>query len=282
MNAFVSRRGAGAAGPGSTLTLSVLGRLTERDRVLCRLLWEQRILTTAQIAALAFDSLVSAQHRLVTLYRLGVLERFRPMRPTGSESWRYSLGPTGAALVAIERGVDPPRASVVRSRVAQLAASPRTGHLLGVNGFFTALAAHARRQAGTALEEWWSERRAGAEWGDLVRPDAYGTWSEEGRRVSFFLEYDTGTESLARVASKLAGYADLAIAEGIARPVLFWLGRPGREPELHRVMGRPPVPVATAVATPGTDPAGAVWRSVGAATRTRLVELGEAGRAVGP
>jgi hypothetical protein len=269
LSTSLSRRPAGA------VPLAVLGRLTERDRQLCRLLWEHRVLTTAQIAEVAFDSLVAAQHRLVVLYRLGVLERFRSLRSVGSESWRYSLGPTGAALVAIERGVEPPRASVTRAKVAKLAASPRTAHALGVNGLFTALAAHARRHQACALEEWWSERRAGAEWGDLVRPDAYGQWREDARSVGFFVEHDTGSETLARVTAKLSGYADVSTAEGLSRPVLFWLARGGREPELHRVMARRPVPMATAVARPGADPAGPVWRPVGTTSRCRLIDLAE-------
>ncbi len=92
---------------GAVSALDVLGRLTERDRLICRVLWEHRILTTEQICDLCFTSLVSAQHRLVTLWRLEVLERFRSIRPVGSESWRYTLGPLGAGLVAAERGVDP-------------------------------------------------------------------------------------------------------------------------------------------------------------------------------
>jgi hypothetical protein len=265
----VSRPAAGAA-----LPLGLLGRLTERDRAICRLLWTHRVLTTEQIAAVFFDSLVSAQHRLVTLYRLGVAERFRALRPVGSESWRYTLGSAGAALVATERGEEPPRPATVRAQAARLAAGARTAHTLGVNGFFCSLTAYARRHVGCELAEWWSERRAGSEWGELVRPDAYGEWREDGRAIVFFLEYDTGTETLARVAAKLSGYADVAVADGVARPVLFWLARPGREAALHRVIGRPPVPVATAAASAGACPAAAVWQPAGRpGARLRLAEL---------
>ena len=166
---------------GAVSALDVLGRLTERDRLICRMLWEHRLLTTEQVCDLCFTSLVSTQHRLVTLWRLGVLDRFRSIRPVGSESWRYTLGPLGAAVVAAERGVDPPRASVLRDRVVALAAGQRTAHTLGVNGFFCALHAAARSRPDAAVGAWWSERRCAAEWGDFVRPDAYGVW-EEARR----------------------------------------------------------------------------------------------------
>jgi hypothetical protein len=257
-----------AAGP-----LDVFGRLTERDRFLCRVLWEHRVLTTEQICDLCFTGLVTAQHRLVALYRLGVLDRFRPLRPTGSESWRYTLGPMGAALVAAERGVEAPRPSVLRDRVVALAAGQRTSHTLGVNGFFCALHKAARERPGAEVVAWWSERRCAAEWGELVRPDVYGIWGEDGRRVEFFLEHDTGSEPLSRVAQKLAGYRDLAEADGAARPVLFWLATPGREPALRRALTGTTLPVATAVVGAGS-PAGAVWLVAGEQVpRRRLAEL---------
>jgi len=260
---------------GAVSALDVLGRLTERDRLICRTLWEHRLLTTEQICDLCFTSLVSAQHRLVTLWRLGELDRFRSIRPVGSESWRYTLGPLGAGLVAAERGVDPPRASVLRDRVVALAAGQRTAHTLGVNGFFCALHAAARSRPDAAVGAWWSERRCAAEWGDFVRPDAYGVWEEEGDRVELFVEHDTGTETLGRVAAKLDGYRDLAEAEGATRPVLFWLAQPGREPALRRALEGTALPVATASACTGS-PADAVWLTLGeAAPRRRLIELAE-------
>ena len=254
--------------------LDVFGRLTNRDRFLCRVLWEHRVLTTEQVVDLCFNHLVTAQHRLVALYRLGVLDRFRPLRPTGSESWRYSLGAMGAALVAAERGIEAPRPSVLRDRVTALAAGQRTSHTLGVNGFFCALHKAARERPDAEVVAWWSERRCAAEWGELVRPDAYGIWEENGRRVEFFLEHDTGSESLSRVAGKLAGYRDLAEADGAARPVLFWLAQPGREPGLRKALGATAFPMATAVAGTG-NPADTIWLAVGdEAPRRPLAQLG--------
>lgn len=261
---------------GGVSALDVFGRLTRRDRFLCRVLWEHRVLTTEQVRDLCFTSLVSTQHRLVALYRLGVLDRFRPLRPTGSESWRYTLGPLGAALVAAERGVDAPRPSVLRDRVVALAAGQRTSHTLGVNGFFCALHRAARERSGAAVVAWWSERRCASEWGELVRPDAYGIWEEAGQRVEFFVEHDTGSEPLSRVASKLAGYRDLAEADGIARPVLFSLAQAGREPGLRKALGATSLPLATAVAGTG-NPADAIWLPVGKeAPRRRLAQLATA------
>jgi len=258
---------------GAASPLDIVGRLTDRDRFLCRVLWEHRVLTTEHVFDLCFTSLTSTQHRLVFLWRMGVLERFRPLRPTGSASWRYTLGPLGASIVAAERGVEAPRPSALRDRVVGLAAHQRTVHTLGVNGFFCALHAAARSRPDAAVGAWWSERRCVAEWGEFVRPDAYGVWEETGRRVEFFVEHDTGTETLSRVAAKLDGYRDLAEADGGARPLLFWLATPGREPALRKALQGNALPMATAVAGTG-NPADAIWLPVGEETpRCPLIVL---------
>jgi hypothetical protein len=131
-----------------------------------------------------------------------------------------------------------------------------------VNEFFVALHARARRHEGT-VEQWWSEHRCAALWGDLARPDAFGRWTQRRAdgtpsTLDFFLEHDTGTETLARVTAKLGGYADLAEATGITTPVLFWLPSARREANLRRLLGAPEIPVATAVHTPG-GPTRSVW-----------------------
>ncbi len=142
-----------------------------------------------------------------------------------------------------------------------------------MNGFFCALHRAARERSNAAVVDWWSERRCAAEWGELVRPDAYGNWEEDGQRVEFFVEQDTGSEPLARVASKLAGYRDLAEADGVARQVLFWLAQPGREPGLRRALFDAALPVAAAVAGTG-NPADAIWLPVEKeAPRRRLAQL---------
>ena len=43
----------------------------------------------------------------------------------------------------------------------------------------------------------------------MVRADALGLWTEDGRTVAFYLEHDTGTENLNVLTDKLAGYRDL-------------------------------------------------------------------------
>jgi len=278
-----TRRTSPSGGPGpprrSARQLAQLARrLTERDRELCRLLAEHRVLTTWQLAELAFPSLDTAEHRLVILHRLGVVDRFRPLRRRGSAPYHYTLGPAGAAVLAAEQGVAVRRFGYRRDRLVRLAGSPQLAHLVGVNGFFCALARTARQHHGTSLLAWWPAQRCAQRWGALVRPDGYGRWREDGLgEVDFFLEYDRGTEPTPRLAAKLAGYADLAHASGIATPLLVWLPTPAREAAARRVLGHPAVKVATATPSPHAGPADAVWLPVGSSgPRRRLAALAHA------
>jgi Replication-relaxation len=102
-----SARGSGLAGRDrlARKVAELAGRLTERDRHLCRLLAEHRVLTSRQLTELAFDHRDTAEDRLRTLTTLEVLDRFRPRRDTGSAPYHYVLGPAGAAVLAAEQGI---------------------------------------------------------------------------------------------------------------------------------------------------------------------------------
>jgi len=266
--------------PASADLALLAGRLTDRDRHLCRLLHEHRVLTTSQIRDLAFGSLNVAQHRLVTLARLGVLERFRPVWPHGGGSapWHYVLGPAGAAVLAAEQATTSAQLGYRRDRVLAIAHSQRLAHQVGVNGFFTALATRARRHPDTELLAWLSERACAERWGHVVRPDGYGHWRDPTGEVDFFLEYDTGTEPLERLLAKVDAYTELATATEIDTPVLLWLPGPGREAGFHQALGHPDITItlATAAAHLADHPAGRVWLVAGqAGPRQTLASLGD-------
>ncbi len=110
------------------------GHLTERDRELVRMVGKHRVLTTGQLAALAFGNIITARHRLTLLVKIGVLRRFRPRRDLGSAPWHYLLGPVGAALLG--RG-GPGREAVGTAGARRPAAPPGTlpaaGPHVGVN-----------------------------------------------------------------------------------------------------------------------------------------------------
>lgn len=239
--------------------LAVLDRLTDRDRMLCRLLDDHRVLTTAQVTDVGFTGGRRARMRLAELHALEVLDRFRPRIGGSPVPLHWVLGLLGAALVAAEAGIDPADLDWRRGLVNDLAASQRLTHLVGTNGFFTALIRSARTRPGCSLDDWWSERRCAREWGEVVRPDGYGIWTEQGTALPFLYEHDNGTERLARLAGKLDGYARLAAEAGHPNWVLFSFPGPRREAEARRVLAHPTVPVATTSRPSALAPDTAVW-----------------------
>ena len=267
---------------GACLTASIvareLGRLTPRDRLLLTLLDQHQTFTTDQVADLAFGTLGRARNRLNLLLERDILDRFRHYERPGSQSWRWCLGPIGAAILAAGRGATMPRPSAVRDTTARLATNPTLAHLITTNGFFVALTAHARTHDSTRLARWWNETACREAVGTVVRPDGHGVWIDGGRAVPFWLETDLGTETLSRVVGKLTGYA--ALPPSRAYPVLFWFPTAARELNFHAYLTRAGVPdgvtVATAVSHDAADtggPAGPVWRVTGQPGRVSLAEL---------
>lgn len=232
-------------------------RLTPRDRWIMRLVWTHRVLTTPQIATLAFNSYNTAKDRLSILYELRALDRISPMVP-GSAPWHYYLDTPGAEILAADHGKSVREFGYSPKRARDAATSSQVAHTLGVNQTFVNLFAHTRSPAHRAHLHWWTEAQCAWHWGDIVRPDAAGRWQVGTRRTDFFLEYDRGTERIRRLTAKLDAYAELADTVGVRGVVLFVLPSGRREAHLRHAIGaRPPVPVATAVH--GTHPADAVW-----------------------
>jgi hypothetical protein len=253
-------------------------RLVDRDRRLLALLAEHKVLITNQIAAIEFLSVRRAQDRLRHLRELGVVFAFRESYlRSGTSQTRYALGYLGARLIAAQRAERPPAPKAYTERLERLALWPKLDHQLGVNDFFCALAAHRNparlREAGregevSGLTQWWSERRCteffwkyqGGGRETRLRPDDHGCWEEHGRTVRFFLEHDTGTESLAKVTGKIDDYA--ADAFGV---LLFSVHSTRREIALRTALRRalaghdPGFVIATAARDHGHGPAGPIW-----------------------
>jgi hypothetical protein len=285
MTSHSSARGAGTGAGAAREEAAVLAaspHLTDRDRDLVRLVATHRVLTTGQLTALGFGSEITARHRLAVLVRLGLLRRFRPHPATGSAPWHYVLGPVGAAMLGTEDRDERKWVPHVRAdRQLALERSPRLSHMTGRNWFFVSLARHAREHGGE-LAEWLNEAASFARYQDvpprhddrarLPRPDGAGTWTEDGRAVSFLLEYDQGTEHLPVLAAKLDGYA--VLASGLAwheQPcpvLLFCFGSPRREQAARRALAATRdaagLRIATAALDPRlTSPAGPVWLPLG-------------------
>ena len=241
--------------------------LTARDWTILGLLDEHRVLTATQLCDLAFNDPTTARHRLAALYRLKVVNRFRPPPADlggGSKPYHY-----GALLIAQQHTVQADRwrdddqltADLARLRqryrwnpdyTLAIATSQRLHHQLAVNAFFCALARAARHSGGRRELACWqgdkTAKRTGYHNLPCVRPDGYGVWAEDGGELPLFLELDRGSEPLERLAGKLDGYAQAEECQEASTWVLVSLPSQQREHGARQAMlapGRPDVPVAT-------------------------------------
>ena len=258
---------------------SVTRNLTERDREVLRLVERLRVLTTPQVARLLFDSHKRASARLLELHEVNLLDRFRPYREGwGSHPWHWVLGPLGAGVMAAERGEHAEKATRRwrGERTLAYSSGRRLAHLVGVNEFFVSLSAHARRHTDARLVDWLTEGEA-ARWSEgRVGPDAFGEWQEGPRRLEFFVEYDRGTETLARLVDKLGGYERFEAERGASSWVVFAFTSARREQTARRALAGSTVPVATAALVDGAEPQEAVWLPLhGGQGRVRLAELAD-------
>jgi hypothetical protein len=250
-------------------------KITDRDRRICSDVYEHRVLTTHQLSDLHFDSPRRARRRLHILSQEKVLLRFQPHRRTGSHPRHYVLGPKGAAIVAAERGVDPKQLDVRTARLLGLEHSPRLKHLLGINSLFSRLANRCRQITDAALEIWWGEVRCAATWAPIVRPDGFGVLRLGRRRLSFFLEFDRGSEELDVVATKCAEYARAARLSNAADVLLFVVLTSRREAEVRRMLGGCGVSTfTTTVDRLADDPlSGKAWLAIGGDVRKSLEDI---------
>ncbi|GHJ35462.1 replication-relaxation family protein [Streptomyces sp. TS71-3] len=255
-------------------------RLTGRDIWLARMLHEHRVLTTHQIARLAYPSPRTAQRRLRTLHLYALVDSFRPLTATGSAPEHYTLGRTGATLLAAHANLDPAALGWRPSATGRIAYSPWLGHDLGVNELLTHLAAHTRTARDTELALWLSERSCARRWGDIIRPDAYAHYREGPVVLPFFLEYDTGSQPLARVEAKLAGYAAFTTADGARPALLIHTRTASRDQAIRRRLANPARDLGLSIATSSADfttttPWGPWWSPLSAADsqRTTLTRL---------
>ena len=264
------------AGLSALGVLASQAHLTHRDRAIVDWLDRHGVLTTAQITAGFFSNPTTASHRLAKLRAIGLVDRFHRPRPAGGFGpWHWVIGPLGAQLAAAAREAPAPTPRALRTRVAQLAASPMLLHLLGTNQFFVDLYSHTRSHPQTQLVRWWSERDTAARYRGRIHPDGHALWRHRNSVVGLFLEYDRGTENLSRLVRKLKAYEQLAADGGPVYPVLFWLASTTREANLHAALSEQHhglrVPVATGVCE--GHPAARVWRVFGVRRRHTLAQL---------
>ena len=278
----MSRKRGGTHRIAGTQLAALAGRLTPKDRALCRLLAEHQVLAVDHAAALLYGSAHTARHRLLALHQLRVVDRFRPLVPLGAGSapYHYVLGEAGATVLAAELGIEVHQLGYRRDHALAIAHSPALPRLLATNGFFAALAATAPAQPDSGLLAWWPAERCTQQWGELVHPDGYGRWRHAGVETDFFLEIvqpdhdppgpatpdgghpahpDTARDGWARrLAGKLGGYTQLSDGTQIPTPVLLWFPTAQLEAQARAGLPSLPMPVLTGHHTPA-GPAGPVW-----------------------
>ncbi|MDP9207265.1 MAG: replication-relaxation family protein, partial [Actinomycetota bacterium] len=162
-----------------------------------------------------------------------------------------------------------------RATTLAIAHSRHLPEIVAVNGFFTALTAHARHHPDIDLVRWLSQRQCHEIWGRLVRPYGFGRWRDHDTALEFFLEY-RHEERFSDLIAALAGYDALAQATPqLATNVLVWLTS---TPPRDRAPSGDSVHATTFLPRPppreGVNPADATWLPLGSSgPRQRLSDL---------
>ena len=168
----------------------------ERDPMILYAIGRSKLLTTRDVATLAFGSRETARDRLRKLHCAGLVRAH--VRDLAKDNV-YSLTARGRDLVVDHLDVDPAELTVARGLPRQL------DHLLGVNRMRVCLTAASRLLPYAPLRafvaEWELGVRRRSEAVELV-PDALVKLADkDGRRHFVALEVDLGTENPSYVAA---------------------------------------------------------------------------------
>ena len=166
---------------------------------------------TDQLTRLHFTGTRTATERLLLLYELRVLDRFRPRakRGKGSLPYHWVLDEAGALIVADHKGLDRSQLHYTHEDAMRIAASRNLDHHVQANEFFTRLAVDANRACG-ALSEWYGVRTLAHLFAGVIVPDGYGVLTMPSRPpLHILLEFDRGTERSQILREKAKAYADI-------------------------------------------------------------------------
>jgi Replication-relaxation len=202
-----------------THVVSLGSRLTDRDRQITLDCYEHHVLTTSQLQRLHFTGLRTAEARLDTLYRLRVLDRFRPPAPhgAGSAPYHWILDEAGAHIVAGQYGIERRELKWRHATAIALADSAKLHHHIEINEFFAKVAQEATA-AGGALAEWYGERTIHGLFDRIVWPDGYGVLTLPDRPpIHFLLELDRSTEPATELRDKALRYTKAIPRSTLAR-----------------------------------------------------------------
>lgn len=171
-------------------------RLTARDQDLLDRLNEHEPLTTSELRLLFFTGESRCRRRLRALEAHELLVRVYPTRSErgGSSEALWFLSTEGRRVVGAP-GRRPPGLSI-----------PDLDHRRAVARFFCSLIERSLDREAEGLWSWRGERSCERGLGGAGRPDGYGRYLHSHGEITFYLELDRGTETLARLRSKLDTY----------------------------------------------------------------------------
>jgi hypothetical protein len=237
---------------GQQDVLRLASHLTERDRWIARDCFEFRVMTTSQIRRLYFTGTRTAAARLDVLYRLRVLDRFRPSLPMGQGTapYHWILDEAGALIVADHLDIERAKLGWQHSIAACIAHSQNLPHHVEVNEFLTRLAVEANA-AGGALSEWYGERTCHHIFSGYLVADGYGVLDLPGRApLHCLVELDRGTETTGRLREKAKAYASILPTSSLGKldPFVLLLVPSARRAETARAaLSYSAAPIAVAV-----------------------------------
>jgi hypothetical protein len=261
-------------GRNRTNSVSILSNLTQRDLNICLDIFDHRFLTTTQVFQLHFSSYARARVRLLQLFQLGILNRFRPPRRPGSWPWHYLLDHLGAELVSGARAIDAGKLYFRKNRPLDLLKSQRRRHTHDVNEFFCRLVYAGRAEKNLAVASWLGEAASAALCQRVVRPDAVAALRTSRGRLEFFFELDRGTENLGRLRDKMVDYDEAAISAHLPRVLLFSFPNTRRERFARDVLRSNRLKVATSILPWHLeDPLGQIWLPIGGERRLSIENL---------
>jgi hypothetical protein len=188
--------------------LRLASHLTERDRQIALDCFEHHVLTTSQIKRLHFTNTRTAVARLNVLYRLRVLDRFRPSLPRGrgTAPYHWILDEAGGLIAAAHNDVERAKLAGQHAVAVNVATSPKLAHHVEVNEFVVRLAVEAKG-AGGYLAEWYGERALHGFFNGKLIPDSYAVLHLCDRSpLHVLVELDRDTETLERLRAKAERY----------------------------------------------------------------------------
>ncbi len=190
--------------------LSTARRLDERQRAILRAIYDYKVLVTAQLRILFFNTERTCQDELKKLADLGLVEReeLTAQIGTGRAQPLWSLTESGVRVVAV----------MARKPRSQLKWMPRhawhdsnalLAHQLGINRFFVSLVEASLAHPGHGLHRWSPESylRLRDAW---IKHDGFGRYLHPGGAVELYLEFDRATEHRSQLRKKLYGYIVVA------------------------------------------------------------------------